>query len=308
MNIQHLLAGAAALACACAAPAGTTNANTSASALGKATDPVFLDGDNGEFGASSAASGNGAGATADASVQLGVIKLYGSSFGGAGNSIGSSHADAAYLEQITISSSGLNGTQARITAGVTVQGLIDPTGGGFGSLDFKLSVGGGTNSFLGAWSANSSPSFPGGFPVDNVSAVAGGPLYYSGIHEVRTTITLGSAFTVLERMTLHTSKVDCAEGDLKCSFSAAGSATADFGHSSYWNGISKIELLDPNTGSYVPADLTLFTIASPSGLNWAQSFAPVPEPSSLAMMAAGGLLATVWRRRVRAPASSRPSR
>jgi hypothetical protein len=305
MNFQHLLAGAAALACVCAASAGTTNANTSASALGKSTDPVFIDADNGEFGTSSSASGNGAGATADASVQLGVIKLYASSFGGAGNSIGSSHADAAYLEQITISSSGLDGTQARITAGVTVQGMIDPTGGGFGSLDFSLSVGGGTNSFLGSWSANSNPSFPGGFPVDNVSAVAGGPLYYSGIHEVRTTITLGLAFPVLERMTLHTSKVDCADTELKCSFSAAGSATADFGHSSYWNGISKIELLDPNTGSYVPADLSLFTIASPSGLNWAQSFAPVPEPSSLGMMALGGLLAA-WRFRARA--SSRPSR
>jgi PEP-CTERM motif len=303
MNYRHLLAGLAAFSLACAATAGSTIARTSASALGKATDPVFVDLDTGEFSSSSAASGNGAGATADASVQMGVIKLFASSFGGAGNSIGDSHADAAYTEDITISSAGFNGMQAKVTMGVTLQGLIDPTGGGYGSVDFFLSVGSGSGSFLGTWTANSNPNFPGGFPVANVSAVAGGPLYYSGIHEITTTITLGSAFTVVERLTLHTRKVDCGGTDLQCSFSAAGSATADFGHSSYWNGVSAISVLDPNTGLYVPADLSLFTVASPSGLNWAESFAPVPEPSSPWLMAVGGLV-VAWRcRRLVRPGS-----
>jgi hypothetical protein len=294
MNFRHLLVGLTALGCACAASAGSTNARTSASALGKSTDPSFVDLDSGEFGSSSAASGNGAGATADASVQLGVIKLYASSFGGAGNHIGDAHADAAYTEDITISSAGFNGMQAKITMGVTLQGMIDPTGGGYGSVDFFLSVGSGSGSFLGTWTAHSNPSFPGGFPVANVSAVAGGPLYYSGIHDITTTFTMGSAITITERMTLHTRKVDCGGTELQCSFSDAGSATADFGHSSYWNGISAISVLDPNTGLYVPADLSLFTIASPSGLNWATPFAPVPEPSTLWLMAGGGLLAA-WR-------------
>ena len=105
-----------------------------------------------------------------------------------------------------------------------------------------------------------------------------------------TTITLGSAFTVTERLSLHTGKIDCGGSELQCSFSAAGSAVADFGHSSYWNGISAISVLDPNTGLYVPADLSLFTISSPSGLNWAQSFAPVPEPAALWLMSLGSLL------------------
>lgn len=300
MNIRHLLVGLTVFGCAFAASAASTIARTSASALGKAVDPVFSDFDSGPFGSSSAASGNGAGATADASVQLGVIKLYASSFGGAGNSIGDSHADASYTEDITISSAGLNGTQAKIKMGVTLQGMIDPTGGGYGSVDFYLSVGSGSGSFLGTWSAHSNPNFPGGFPVDNVSAVAGGPLYYSGIHEITTTFTLGSAFTITERLALHTRKIDCDGSELQCSFSDAGSATADFGHSSYWNGISAISLLDPNTGLYVPADLSMFTIASPSGLNWAQSFAPVPEPSSMWLMALGGLvLFTAASRRAR---------
>lgn len=299
MNYRHLLVGLTALGCALAASAGSTIARTSASALGKAVDPVFSDFDTGQFASSSSASGNGAGATADASVQLGVIKLYASSFGGAGNSIGDSHAEGTYTEDITISSAGLNGTQARITVGVTLQGMIDPTGGGYGSTDFYFSAGSSTGSFLGSWTANSDPSFPGGFPVDNVSAVAGGPLYYSGIHNFKTTITLGSAFTVTERLTLHTRKIDCGGSELECSFSAAGSAVADFGHSSYWNGISAISLLDPNTGLYVPADLSLFTITSPSGLNWAQSFAPVPEPSALWLMSLGGLLLIAAARRAR---------
>ena len=296
MKFRHLLAGLTALGCVFAASAASTIARTSASALGKAVDPPFVDLDTGEFSSSSSAVGNGAGATADASVQLGVIKLYASSFGGAGNSIGDSHAEASYTENITISSAGLNGTQAKITMGVTLQGMIDPTGGGYGSTDFYLSVGSGSGSFLGTWTANSNPNFPGGFPVANVSAVAGGPLYYSGIHDITTTFTLGSPFTITERLTLHTRKIDCGGTELQCSFSAAGSATADFGHSSYWNGISAISVLDPNTGLYVPADLSQFTIASPSGLNWAQSFAPVPEPSSLWLMSLGGLLAA-WRYR-----------
>ncbi|KQW46668.1 hypothetical protein ASD88_09840 [Pelomonas sp. Root662] len=296
--------GLTALGCAFAATAASTIANTSASALGKATDPPFVDLDTGTFSSSSSASGNGAGATADASVQLGVIKLYASSFGGAGNSIGDAHAGASYGEDITISSAGFNGMQAKVKMGVTLQGLIDPTGGGYGSVDFFFGVGSNTNSFLGTWTANSNPAFPGGFPVANVSAVAGGPLYYSGIHEITANITLGSVFTVIERLRLHTHKVDCGGTDLQCSFSAAGSATADFGHSSYWNGISAISVLDPNSGLYVPADLSLFSVSSPSGLDWTKSFAPVPEPSTLWLMAVGGLVAG-WRcRRAARPTST----
>lgn len=290
MKFRHLLVGLTALGCAFAASAGSTIARASASALGKSTDPVYSQFNSGQFTASSSASGNGAGATADAMVQMGIIKLYASSYGGAGNSIGDSHAEGAYTEDITISSAGFNGMQAKVTMGVTLQGMIDPTGGGYGSADFYLSIGNKSGGFLGSWTANSDPDFPGGFPVDNVSAVAGGPLYYSAIHEYTATITLGSAFTIIERLTLHTRKIDCGGSELQCSFSAAGSATADFGHSSYWNGISAISVLDPNTGLYVPADLSLFTAASASGLNWAQSFAPVPEPSTLLLMSLGGLL------------------
>jgi hypothetical protein len=270
-----------------------TVARTSASALGTQFDPPVNDIDTGTFSSSSSASGNGAGGTADASVALGVIKLYASSFAAAGNHLGTAHAEGVYSEDLTISSAGLNGTQARVTMGVTLQGMIDPTGGGYSSVDFSFGGGG----FLGSWGAHSNPAFPGGFPVDNVSAVAGGPLYYSGIHNIKVTITLGTPFTITERLTLFAGKTDCLS-DPQCSTSEAGSVTADFGHSSYWNGISAISLLDPNTGLYVPADLSQFTIASPSGLNWAQSFAPVPEPSSLWLMSLGGLLAA-WRCRCR---------
>ncbi|KQV52918.1 hypothetical protein ASC95_08990 [Pelomonas sp. Root1217] len=289
MKFRHLLVGLTALSCAFAASAGSTIARTSASALGTQFDPPVDDFDSGTFSASSSAAGNGAGGTADASVALGVIKLYASSFAGAGNHLGTAFAEGAYGEDITISSAGLNGTQARVTMGVTLQGMIDPTGGGYSSVNFSLNGAG----FLGSWGAHSDPAFPGGFPVDFVSAVAGGPLYYSGIHNIKITITLGTPFTFTERLTVSAGKIDCLS-DPQCSTSEAASVTADFGHSSYWNGISAISLLDPNTGLYVPADMSLFTITSPSGLNWAQSFAPVPEPSSLWLMSLGGLLAA-WR-------------
>ena len=104
---------------------------TSASALGTAFDPPVDDFDSGTFSSSSSAAGNGAGGTADASVSLGVIKLYASSFAAAGNHLGTAHAEGVYSEDLTISSAGLNGTQARVTMGVTLQGMIDPTGGGY---------------------------------------------------------------------------------------------------------------------------------------------------------------------------------
>lgn len=301
MNYRHLVVALMALGCSVAATAASTIARTSASALGTALDPPVNDFDSGTFSSSSSAAGNGAGGTADASVDLGVIKLYASSFGGAGNHLGTAHAEGAYSENITISSAGLNGTQARVTMGVTLQGMIDPTGGGISSVDFSFNGGG----FLGSWGAHSNPAFPGGFPVANVSAVAGGPLYYSGIHNIKLTITLGTPFTITERLTLSAGKIDCLS-DAQCATSEAGSVTADFGHSSYWNGISAISVLDAASGSYVPADMSLFVVTSPSGLDWTKSFAPVPEPSSLLTMALGGLLVG-WRCRLRAR-SERPAR
>ena len=288
--VSGLLLGASFDAAAVSSTVARTNAGLSGSQV--PIDQQGSDFRSGEFSSSSAFSGGVGGGSADASAELGVIKVYAASFSGAGGVVGSAFAEGAYAEDITISSAGLNGTPGKVTVGVTLQGFVDPQGSMGGSVDWSFNGGG----FLGAWSALSSPAFPGGFPVDGVSAVAGGPLYYSDIHDLTLSFTVGSAFTVTERLTASAFKIDCGFNVALCESTGAGSVNIDFGHSSYWNGVSAISLLDAN-GDYVPADLSLFTATSSTGVDMMRSFAPVPEPASTALMllGLGGLLA--WRRR-----------
>jgi hypothetical protein len=292
LAIAGLLLGAGFDAVAVSSTAARTSAGLSGSQV-----PVGqqgIDVDSGEFSSSSAFSGGSGGGSGDASAQLGVIKVYASAFSAAGGAIGEASAEGAYAEDITVSSAGLNGTPGKITVGVTVQGFVDPQGSMGGSVDFSFNGVG----FVGAWSALSSPAFPGGFPVDGVSAVAGGPLYYSAIHDFTLSFVLGSAFTVTERLRASTFKIDCGFNVALCETSAGGSVNIDFGHSSYWNGVSAVSLLDSN-GNYVPADLSLFTATSSTGMDMMQSFAPVPEPASAALLllGMGSLLLSVAAKR-----------
>ncbi len=299
---RGVLAGSALLLSALPALAASV---TSTKAAAHLTGPQVAAADqkneaaSGEFSSSAAVSGNGGGGTGDASAQIGVLKVFASMFSDAGGKLGGGSAQASYAEDITISSAGLNGTTGRITVGVTLQGMIDPQGSGGGSVDFSFGAGA-MGGFLGSWSAQSSPSFPGGFPVDGVSASAGGPLFYSNIHETTFDFTVGSAFTVVERLSVSTSKIDCPFNVAQCNASSAGSVNIDFGHSSYWNGVSAISLFDAATGKYVPADLSLFSATSSQGLDMMNSFAPppaVPEPTNALLMFIGllGIGATTRR-------------
>lgn len=278
-----------------AAALSATSARSNASVSGSQV-PVNQQGSDprtGEFSSSSAFVASGGGGSADASAQLGVIKVYAAAFSPAGGIVGQAFAEGAYAEDITVSSAGLNGTQGKITVGVTLQGFIDPQSSMGGSIDWRFNGAG----FLGSWSTLSSPAFPGGFPVDGVSAVAGGPLYYSAIHDLTMSFTVGSAFTVTERLTASTFKIDCGFNVALCETTGAGSVNIDFGHSSYWNGVSAISLLGSG-GNYVPADLSLFTATSSTGIDMMRSFAPVPEPDIIALLllGLGGLLG--WRGRL----------
>lgn len=278
-----------------AAALSVTSARTGAGLSGSQVpiDDQGSDPRTGEFSSSSAFSAGGGGGSADASAQLGVIKVYAAAFSGAGGRVGSASAHGAYAEDITVSSAGLNGTQGKITVGVTLQGFVDPQGSMGGSVDWSFNGRG----FLGSWSTLSSPGSTGGFPADGVSALAGGPLYYSNIHDLTISFTVGSAFTVTERLSVSAFKIDCGFNVALCETTGAGSVNIDFGHSSYWNGVSAISLLDAN-GDYVPADLSLFTVTSSNGVDMMRSFAPVPEPASAALLllGLGGLLG--WRGRL----------
>ncbi|MDN3922093.1 PEP-CTERM sorting domain-containing protein [Roseateles violae] len=271
-----------------AAALSSTSARSNAGVSGSQVpiDQQGSDPHTGEFSSSSAFSGGGGGGSADAAVQLGVIKVIAASFSGAGGVVGSASAEGAYAEDILVSSVGFNGTPGKITVGVSLQGFVDPQGSMGGTIDWSFNGSG----FAGSWSARSSPAFPGGFPIDGVSAVAGGPLYYSAIHDMTLPFTVGSAFTVTERLRASTFKIDCGFNVPLCETTAAGSVNIDFGRSSYWNGVSAISLLD-GSGNYVPADLSLFTATSSTGVDMMRSFAPVPEPSAAALLLLGlGLL------------------
>ncbi len=299
MRASQWIVGVWALGCSAGALAASTFITTAAHAIGTAIDEPEINAGSGEFSSSSAASSGGAGGSGDGSVQLGVIKVFASSFSGVGNSIGLGNAHGRYTEEFTISSAGFTGMAGKITVGVTLQGFVDPQGSGIGTVDFSFSVNGAGGGFLGSWTVNSDPSFPGGFPVDNVSATAGGPLFYSAIHDVTANFTVGSAIQVTERLAVTANKIGCGVSEAECNLSGAGSVNIDFGHSSYWNGVSAISLLDPATGEYVPADLSLFSMQSASGLDWSASFAPaVPEPE-MAWLMAGGILLVGWRIRAR---------
>lgn len=281
-------------AVAVSSTAARTDAGLSGSQV--PVDQQGSDPHTGEFSSSSAFSAAGGGGSADASAQLGVIKVYAAALSAPGGVIGRASAEGAYAEDITVSSVGLNGTPGKITVGVTLQGFVDPQGSMGGSVDWSFNGSG----FLGSWSTLSSPAFPGSFPVNGVSAVAGGPLYYSAIHDLTLSFIVGSAFNVTERLRVSTFKIDCGFNVALCETTGAGSVNVDFGHSSYWNGVSAISLADAN-GNYVPADLSLFTATSSAGVDMMRSFAPVPEPASAAMLllGLGGLLGGLASARAR---------
>lgn len=292
--VAALLLGALADAAAISVTVARTSAGVSGSQV-----PINQQGsvaDDDKFSSSSAFSGGGGGGTGDASTELGVIKVYASAFSGAGGIVGRGSAEGAYAEDITISSVGLNGTPGKITVGVTLQGFVDPQGSMGGSVDWSFNGLG----FLGSWSTLSSPAFPGGFPVDGVSAVAGGPLFYSDIHDLTLSFTVGNAFTITERLRVSSFKIDCSFNVALCETTGAGSVNVDFGHSSYWNGVSAISLLDAS-GNYVPADLSLFTATSSTGVDMMGSFVPVPEPATMWLWLAGLAAATPLLRRRHRP-------
>lgn len=126
--------------CFDAAAVSATSARTNAGVNGSQV-PVDQQGSDprtGEFSSSSAFSGGAGGGSADASAELGVIKVYAAAFSGAGGVIGSAFAEGAYAEDITVSSAGLNGTPGKITVGVTLQGFVDPQGSMGGQCRLEL--------------------------------------------------------------------------------------------------------------------------------------------------------------------------
>ena len=282
MKLLNVVAVLSALSWASSGVCATiTFAETLASAGGA------LDADGGQNQSSSSASSGGAGGTGDASAAAGVIKVFASMTSPAGAVIGTGSAKGRYSEDITISSAGFNGLKARILTSVTLQGKIDPQGSGGGQVIFGFGLGGASQVFIGIWTSTSDPDITfSGFPSEFVSATLGGPLFISGIHEQLFEITLGTSFRIAESLQLSTFKIGCQSAGFgaSCVASAQGSVDIDFGHSSYWNGISSISLQDPITGIFNPTDLNLFSLSSTSGANWFESFVPqtpVPLPATV---------------------------
>ena len=228
--------------------------------------------------ASAAAISPHAGASADASADFGVIKVIAQQNSPDGGFLGAATATGRWTEIMSLSSGSSNGQEARITMAVTLQGFISPVGSGRGSLSFNFDVRNAGTSISGAWDTDT-PVNATGFPNSGLNVTAGGTLFYSNIHEVTATITLGDTFVVEETLSASASKNGC-HAETPCLASEAGAVDIDFGHSSYWSGITSVEVRDPITGLFVPADISQFTLTSNSGTDYSRSFVPVPLPAA----------------------------
>ncbi len=175
---------------------------------------------------------------------------------------------------------------------------MSPQGSGAGSVDFRFKVGTSTNSFLGFWGVGSDPNFGHGFPFDFVNAELDGTLFYSGLQKVTGTVVLGNPFDLSVSLGVHTFKSGCQTSVAACELSSDGSVDIDFGNSSYWNGIKRIQVeTAPGSNTFVDADLSLFTVNSPTGTNWFLTQVPVPLPASVWLL--GTALASLGMRRAR---------
>jgi len=166
----------------------------------------------------------------------------------------------------------------------------------------NFDVGNAGTSVNGAWDTNT-PANATGFPGTGLNVQPGGTLFYSNIHNVTRTITLGDSFVLSESLSVGaSSKPACqASSSAACLNDDSGSVDVDFGNSSYWNGITSIAVRDPGTGLFETKDLSLFSLSANSGTDYFQSFvpAPVPLPAALWLFApALGVIARRWRRTV----------
>ena len=247
--------------------------------------------------ASAAAISPHAGASADAFADFGVIKVMAQANSQSGGYLGAGNATGSWTDIVTLSSGSFNGQQARITASVTLQGFISPTGTGRGATHLEFKMGNAGTSVNGAWDT-STPINATGFPSAGLNVLPGGSLFYSNIHEVTLTITLGNSFVLTEELTVGaSSKPVCQTSSAACFNDDSGTVDIDFGNSSYWSGISSIAVLNQN-GFFENQDLSLFSLSANSGTDYFQSFvpAPVPLPAALWLFAPALALLGVTRR------------
>lgn len=163
--------------------------------------------------------------------------------------------------------------------------------GTFGTFNCKISVGGTLSATPStpavfddaAWTLSAKINEQNGNPLNNSTLTAGATLGPNGltgnpfgVFTDSVTFEFGVPFLLLVSLD------GGAEGSM-----GGQSASADLSHSLYWAGISGVTI----NGQPV----TNFSVSSDSGTNWAQSFVPVPEPSSVALLTVLGSLLFAWR-------------
>lgn len=254
-----------------------------------------------------------AGASADAFADFGVVKVSGQANSQSGGYIGIANATGQWTDIVTLSSGAFNGLQARITGSVTLQGFISPVGTGRGNIHMEFDMGNAGTSVNGAWD-NDTPVNATGFPAAGLSVQPGGTLFYSNIHEVTLSIVLGNSFVLKESLALGAvSKPVCQTSNPACLDDGGGAVDVDFGHSSYWSGITSIKVRNAS-GIFVEQDLSQFTLSSNSGTDYFQSFVPNPVPlpaaawlfaPALSVLAAMRRRQRGWREQVASKARAR---
>jgi len=207
-------------------------------------------------------------ANGETHVDYGTIKLFTSGFGSA-----SVVARGIYRDSVTITSPGITtGTPGTLTYSIYVNGLLMSDGGDSDAGYQLIADLDGGASDISKSGTLFSPHLGGAFQGDPFGTYSATINFQYGFAlslyvEVDASVSLGYSDT-----------------------NHPGSATTNMLSSSYWGGITNVQA----NGSPVAS----FTANSASGANLAPSQVPVPEPQTLGLLSAAGLLLLKRRPRV----------
>ena len=222
----------------------------------------------------------------------GFVKAYGegSAYGWSSEgwtATGGGSGSARFVENLTFSSAAHAGMPGQVTVAALFDAALHSFGLATASTSFSLRVGN-TNGIVFAQIQSE------GIPVFSQIQVndAMGPrvLPYANVGSLTFNFTWGDTLQIVMDL--------LAAGNTKNALTVVSGAEADAAHSGYWGGI-----LSATAGGVAITD---YSVLSATGVDYRNSFAvaaPVPEPESVALLAAGLLM--VWGRVRRAARRNR---
>jgi hypothetical protein len=223
---------------------------------------------------------------------FGISKSSVSAHAGDGGGMGS-FVNSVWQDSLTIDGGALNGTQGYATVALDYRWATSRSVTGLGGVQTDVHAGidfAGSTLMVRQIQRNVCENVDGSCEISDTGVVetlqlAGQASQTSIATPARVTavipFTFGSGIPVQGWIS--------AAVDAGANIGSFAAGSSDAGHSGYWGGLLGV------TDGFGRA--VTYSLSSESGTNYAVSFAPVPEPSALAMLV-GGLLAVGARRRV----------